>query len=80
MVPTQFGKPIAWEPPFNFLVRPTDVEFAKKWHKHAEKLLADGLLESHPFQEESGGLQGLIAGIDAVRKGHVVGYKLVYTI
>ncbi|KAF9887503.1 hypothetical protein FE257_010081 [Aspergillus nanangensis] len=80
LMPTIFGSPIPWEAPYNFLARPTDVEFAKRWIKHAEKLLLQGLVKSHPYQEESGGLQGVITGIDAVRKGHVVGYKLVYSV
>lgn len=77
---SQFGKPINWDWPYTFESRPADKEFAENWYPVVEKLLAEGQLESHPFEERSGGLPAVIDGIGAVRRGEVLGHKLVYPI
>jgi len=77
---TQFGKPVNWVRPYNFDARPKDKDFAERWYRVAEQLLAEGHITPHSFQEEQGGLGAVTDGLDAVRKGQVSGYKLVYTI
>ncbi|PYI20234.1 GroES-like protein [Aspergillus violaceofuscus CBS 115571] len=78
---TQFGREIVgWEAPYNLLARPADRAAAERWYAAMEAVLAEGKLVTHPVQEESGGLQGVIGGIDAVRRGQAAGFKLVYPI
>ncbi|RAK81610.1 zinc-binding alcohol dehydrogenase family protein [Aspergillus fijiensis CBS 313.89] len=76
---TQFGREIVgWEAPYNLLARPADRAAAERWYAEMEAVLAEGGLVTHPVQEESGGLRGVIGGIDAVRRGQASGFKLVY--
>ncbi|KAF7596244.1 hypothetical protein BBP40_002777 [Aspergillus hancockii] len=77
---TQFGKPVSWERPYNFDARPRDRAIAEQWYPVAEKLLMEGRIVPPFFQEELGGLQAVNYGLDAVRKGQISGYKLVYPI
>lgn len=77
---TQFGKVVNWKRPYNFDERPRDKDIAEKWYLMAEKLLRDGDITPHPHQVELGGLHAIADGMDAVRKGRVSGYKLVYPI
>ncbi|KAJ5669811.1 alcohol dehydrogenase [Penicillium macrosclerotiorum] len=75
---TQFDQFINWERPYNLDPRPEDRLFAERWYAVVQGLLDAGQIESHPYKERRGGLAGVAEGIDAVRKGEVNGYKLVY--
>lgn len=77
---TQFGEVANWKRPYNLDARPQHREIAKQWYRAAEKLLWDGDISPHPHQVELGGLQAVDGGMDAVRKGMINGYKLVYPI
>ncbi|KAJ5546753.1 Trans-enoyl reductase lepG [Penicillium frequentans] len=77
---THFGRAIGWDALYNFPARPDDQRSTARWCTEIEAILAKGELVSHPFQEETGGLSGVIDGIVAVRKRQTAGYKLVYLI
>ncbi|KAG9238560.1 chaperonin 10-like protein [Amylocarpus encephaloides] len=55
-----------------------DFEFGKKWMALTEKLLAEGALKPHPAKVGSGGLEGVLNGMDDMKNGKVSGVKLVY--
>jgi NADPH:quinone reductase-like Zn-dependent oxidoreductase len=78
--PTLSGKPIGWGPPFE---REGDAEvrkFAEKWFKTAQQLLDEGKLKLHPLRLMPGGFQGVLDGMDMLRKKQVSGEKLVYRV
>ncbi|KAK4240421.1 chaperonin 10-like protein [Achaetomium macrosporum] len=77
---TMFGTPIPWKRPFATEAKPADRAFAEKWFSVAQQMLDRGQIQTHSHEVRSGGLKGLIGGIDEVRKGLVVGRKLVYRI
>jgi len=58
---------------------PEDREFIKKWWKIANQLIADGKIKHHPVTVGKG-FEGVIEGLDQMRKGQVSATKLVYTI
>ncbi|RJE27154.1 oxidoreductase [Aspergillus sclerotialis] len=60
--------------------RPQDKEFAEKWIPVAERLLAEGRIRPHPPCQRSGGLQGVLDGMQEMREGKVSGEKLVYNV
>ncbi|KAL1962730.1 hypothetical protein VTN77DRAFT_9274 [Rasamsonia byssochlamydoides] len=77
---TMYNEPINWKRPFKRDARPQDREFARSWFQIAQSLLDANEIKPHPHQMRSGGLERVIDGIDAVRKGEVSGTKLVYQV
>ena len=77
---SMFNKPINWQKPYRREARPKDKEFAENWFRLAQELIDMGAVVPHPIREENGGLEGIIGGVDRVRKGEVSGAKLVYRI
>ncbi|KAB2571144.1 hypothetical protein BFW01_g7423 [Lasiodiplodia theobromae] len=77
---TIFNKPVNWQRPFKREARPKDREFGEAWFQTAQKLLDENLIRAHPQEERPGGFEGVIDGLDDVRKGQVSGVKLVYKI
>ena len=77
---SMFNKPINWQKPYRREARPKDKEFAEHWFRLAQELIDMGAIVPHPIREENGGLEGIIGGVDMVRKGEVSGAKLVYRI
>ena len=57
-----------------------DFEFAKKFWNLATKLLASQQVTVHPMKVGSGGLAGVLDGLDELEKGKVSRVKLVYRI
>ncbi|KAF5660666.1 zinc-binding oxidoreductase [Fusarium heterosporum] len=57
-----------------------DHAFAIKFIKIVEELLSQGEFRSHPVNLQQGGLEGVLDGVDKLRKGTVSGVKLVYAI
>ncbi|OQU93794.1 Alcohol dehydrogenase GroES-like domain-containing protein [Cladophialophora immunda] len=55
-----------------------DFEFARKWVTVAQGLLERGLLKPHEPKIQPGGLEGVVEGLDILRKDSVSGQKLVY--
>jgi len=56
-----------------------DFEFMKGWVRAVEPLLAQGKLKVHPPKVGTG-LEGVIDGMDLLRKDKVSGQKLVYVL
>ena len=63
-----------------FPAKPQDFEFGKTFWELATKLLASQQLTVHPTKVGSGGLQGVLKGLDELREGKVSGVKLVYRV
>ncbi|PYI05152.1 GroES-like protein [Aspergillus sclerotiicarbonarius CBS 121057] len=59
---------------------PEDFEFAKQWMSLIETLVAEGKLTPHPGRIESGGLEGILAGLELLKAEKISGEKLVYRI
>jgi NADPH:quinone reductase-like Zn-dependent oxidoreductase len=57
-----------------------DFNFGKKWFTLSEKLLAEGKLVPHPAKVGTGGLEGVLQGLDDLKNGRVSGQKLVYNL
>ena len=57
-----------------------DYEFAKTWMELTEKLVAEGKVKPHPKRLGSGGLDGVLKGMEEMKAGKVSGEKLVYRI
>lgn len=60
--------------------QPENFEFAKKFWDLATKLIASQQLTVHPVKTGSGGLEGVLDGLDQLKEGKVSGVKLVYRI
>lgn len=66
--------------PENFPANAEDYEFGKKFWKLSEKLLTEGMFQVHRPDIRSGGLEGVLEGLDELMRGKVSGKKLVYTL
>jgi len=60
--------------------KPQDFEFAKTFWDLATKLIASQQLTVHPAKVGSGGLEGVLDGLNQLKEGKVSGVKLVYKI
>jgi len=78
--PTLNGKPIGWPPPFEREADAEVLKFAIKWYKTAQQLLDEGKIKLHPLRVMSGGFEGVIAGMDLLRKKLISGEKLIYPV
>lgn len=77
---TMFNKPINWRKPFQREAKPKDRKFAECWFQIAQGLLDDGAIVPHAHEERTGGLKGVLDGVDSVFEGKISGVKLVYRI
>lgn len=57
-----------------------DFNFGKRWFALTEKMLAEGKLVPHPIKVGSGGLEGVVKGLEDLQHGKVSGQKLVYNL
>lgn len=76
---TSFGEPFT-QFGVHTPVIPEDVAFARKNYELAQELLEKGLIKPHPVRLGEGGWEGVLGGIDQLRKGLVSGVKLVYSV
>jgi len=60
--------------------KPEDLEFAGRFWKLTEGLLAEGKFKVHQPDVRPGGLDGVMKGLDDLRQGRVSGKKLVYRV
>jgi len=58
---------------------PEDFELAKRGMSLAEELVGRGVIKAHPAKVMEGGLEGILGGMEMVKKG-VSGVKLVYRV
>lgn len=63
-----------------FPANPKDFEFASMFAGITERLLEEKKLVPHPVVLKSGGLEGVLDGLELVRDGKVSGGKLVYRV
>ncbi|KZF23889.1 putative zinc-binding dehydrogenase family oxidoreductase [Xylona heveae TC161] len=76
--PIMLGRDIGWPAPHG---RPADQDmyaFGVKWRKTVQELLDQGLIREHPLFVQSGGLAGVLQGMEAIRAKKISGKKLVY--
>lgn len=68
--------------PTDIPAKPEDFEFAKMFWELARGLLAEGKVKAHQISVNEGGkgLEGVLKGLDMMRRGKVSGKKLVYTL
>lgn len=59
---------------------PEDRDFVASWLPLAEEFLASGKVKVHPTSVREGGLDGVLVGLDMLRKDLVSGQKLVYNV
>lgn len=64
----------------HFPADPNDFEFACRFASLTERLLEEKKLVPHPVLLQSGGLGGVLEGLELVREGKVSGGKLVYRV
>ncbi|OAA53530.1 DmbC [Cordyceps fumosorosea ARSEF 2679] len=77
---TQFGRPVAWAPPYNIDERPGDRRFAEEWYRLAQRMLDAHVIRAPTLETRTGGLASVPEGISEVRMGEVKRKKLVYNI
>jgi hypothetical protein len=61
-------------------VRPEDQRFAVEFAAQVQGLLDQRKLEPHPVKVMAGGWEGVIEGVDIIRKQSMSGQKLVYPV
>lgn len=69
---TKFGR--------DFPAQPDDYKIASEFANVAARLYAEGKLLPHPPKVGSGGLQGVLEGLELLKMGKVSGEKLVYRV
>ena len=57
-----------------------DTEFARTFYEWVELMLVEGKLEGHPYETVSGGLEGVVDGLNRLKAGDARGRKFVYRI
>lgn len=72
-----FGRPVELKGTYRREADPAKSELIAQWREDIQSLLNEGRLRPHPPKEVSGGWQGIIKGLDMLRKGEVHGQKLV---
>ncbi|KAG8156277.1 hypothetical protein KVR01_013856 [Diaporthe batatas] len=75
-----FGKKVALDGAFGREERPQDREWGVAWFQTLQGLLDGGRLQTHPLQVGVGGFDGVMQGIELLRKKAVSGQKLVYSV
>ena len=80
MVLTIFGLKVALDGVYGREARPEDREFGKDLFRQVQRLLDQGRMTIHPIKVMDGGWEGVVKGVDVVRKGEVSGHKLVYRV
>ncbi|KAH8646968.1 chaperonin 10-like protein [Tricladium varicosporioides] len=74
------GERIALEGAYQCEARPERRLFGGSWFAQLQTMLNDGRLRSHPPKAMAGGFEGIISGVDILRRKGVSGEKLVYAI
>ncbi|GFF62857.1 enoyl reductase LovC [Aspergillus lentulus] len=77
---TQFDQTIPWKRPYYRDERPQDYRFATGWYEEMQELLEAGTLVPSPYIEQTGGLDAIVRGLEAMGRGEIRGRKWVYAI
>ncbi|KAL1970223.1 hypothetical protein VTN77DRAFT_5383 [Rasamsonia byssochlamydoides] len=79
--PALFGKKIAWNGPYGLEGDPQLRVFGREWFLCAQRMLDRGEIVPHPARVgEKIGLEGVLDGLELLRKRAVSGEKLVYRV
>ncbi|KAE8383480.1 hypothetical protein BDV26DRAFT_251815 [Aspergillus bertholletiae] len=79
LIYTMFGKEVQSPRPFGRPARPKDRAFAEGWYRSTQVLVdTPGEVRPHPLDPSSDDLEGVVKGLDRMRKGDISGVKLVY--
>jgi aspyridone synthetase trans-acting enoyl reductase len=73
-----FGEEVKFYGAYGRPASKTHREFARRLYLLIEEMLAKGLIKNHPISVLEGGLEGLVSGIERIRRGKVRATKLVY--
>jgi NADPH:quinone reductase-like Zn-dependent oxidoreductase len=74
------GKKISLPGDYGSEADPQKKVFAKEWFRTVQRLLDEGEVRSHPARLMKGGFQGILDGLEILRRKEVSGQKLVYFI
>jgi hypothetical protein len=77
---TIFGEAFKFGRGTEYPAIPSDFEFGRNWVPIAEKLLLDGKWKPHRADVRSGGLDGILDGLEDLKNGKVSGHKVVYRV
>ena len=80
MLLTIFGQKVALDGVYGREATPEDFEFGKDLFRQVQRLLDQGRVTTHPVKVMGGEWEGVVKGMDVVRKGEVSGHKLVYSV
>ena len=80
MGPVMIGKEIAWPAPHRFEGSEELRRFGEEWFEVLQWLLDEGSIRTHPLNVSTGGLPGVLNGLERVKAGKVAGEKLVYSL
>ncbi|KAL8923183.1 MAG: hypothetical protein Q9208_004746 [Pyrenodesmia sp. 3 TL-2023] len=80
MVLTVFGRKVALEGEYGRDAQPQDRQFAAEAFAAVQSLLDRGLVETHPVKIMLGGWEGVMQGVDVIRRQALSGQKLVYPV
>lgn len=71
------GKGVQLPKPYGVPPNPDIGEWAPGWYRLVQTLIDEGKLRPSPVEIICGGLDGVIGGLDILKKGEVSGKKLV---
>ena len=77
---TIFGRKVALDGEYGREANPEDREFGARLTEQVQGLLDAGKVDVHPVRVMGGGWQGVLEGVDLVRRQTVSGQKLVYAV
>lgn len=76
--PALMGKHIPWKEPYEIRGDPELRVFGRQWFGVAQRMLLDGQILTHPIEISNQiGLEGVIGGLDVLRKKSHSGQKFV---
>ncbi|KAI0009476.1 GroES-like protein [Xylariaceae sp. FL0662B] len=79
--PALLGKKIGWKKPYNIEANPRLRVFGRNWFLCVQHMLDRGELRTHPVRVgEKVGFEGILDGLELIRKKAVSGEKLVYRV
>jgi NADPH:quinone reductase-like Zn-dependent oxidoreductase len=74
------GEDCIWPEPFGAKGNPKTRAFADELWVGVTPLLQSGKLKFHPLRHMEGAFEGILEGLNILRRGEVSGQKLVYTL
>ncbi|MCJ1286794.1 hypothetical protein MMC26_006140 [Xylographa opegraphella] len=75
---TIFGRKVVMDGEYGREAKPEHRRFGARAYEAVQALLDRGLIEAHPVKVMPGGWEGVIEGVDIIRRQANSGYKMVY--